>query len=761
MGAKWSSLVSAWDRRLGPRATWALLTALFVLVAAYHALYSVQLRGFLIMTDELQYVKLALSIPQSVLPELHGKYFPSYNFIYPLLIAPLGVAIKSMPGLFVAIHVLNPIVIASVVFPTYLLTRQLVSSRLAGLAAALISVAGPWLVFTSLIMTENAAYPAFMWAMLAMQRALAAPGLRRDVVALLGIGFAMSARTQFVVLLPVFFIAIFAERANYAMISARAGHSSEEDAFKSGLRDAAREHRGVLLIGAAIVALAGILTATTSPDSVVGLYGTVFERALLPRGLGTHMLQHLATITVGYGILPMVLAGAFVITALRNPGSRARHSFAWLVLLSTAAVLYVSSSFNINFAAAGLNDRYLFYMLPLLAVAAVVALMDREVSWQAIAVAGIAAALLVRRGHFEGYSGLYWVGAPSSAIDPVLNGKLWQLNNILPGSISLKTFLVIVVLLGTAMTALIARAWRGSAAVLTVALPIVIFLAMETQYQYDSQGPWQRPTASIISNSFRTAGIGDVDWVDKILSPGSVALAPSATVEQTPWWQDEFFNRRIDKVFRIVNPAQPERYSTSLVHLQLETLFHDQIRVDPRTGAISGLPRDRMTPNVVVANADSRFGFAGARTLGKHDSGSPATRRLLLRVAVPYRAAWLVQGLLDDDWIVRRDTSILLYPQSSRPERWRVALTLSSAVDIHRRRSWLVEGPRLRRSGVLRPTKRVTTRFSHCVQGPSPTKIRLTIGGKTPLPDGRQVRLLLTKVSASPTGLRCRGRSKR
>src|SRR5207247_608935 len=103
--------------------------------------------------------------------------------------------------------------------------------------------------------------------------------------------------------------------------------------FKSGLRDAAREHRGVLLIGAAFVVLAGILTATLSPDSVVGLYGTVFERPLLPRGLGTHMLQHLATISVGYGILPVVLAGAFVMSALRKPVSRTRHSFAWLVLL--------------------------------------------------------------------------------------------------------------------------------------------------------------------------------------------------------------------------------------------------------------------------------------------------------------------------------------------------------------------------------------------------------------------------------------------
>ena len=39
-------------------------------MAAYHALYAVQLRGFLLMTDELQYLKLGLNLPHSILPEL-------------------------------------------------------------------------------------------------------------------------------------------------------------------------------------------------------------------------------------------------------------------------------------------------------------------------------------------------------------------------------------------------------------------------------------------------------------------------------------------------------------------------------------------------------------------------------------------------------------------------------------------------------------------------------------------------------------------
>jgi hypothetical protein len=603
-------------------------------------------------------------------------------------------------------------------------------------------------------MTESAAYPAFMWSMLGMQRALAAPGLRRDVIALLSIGLAVSARTQFIVLLPVFLVAIFAERANHSMVLARIGRASVEDAFKTGLRVAAREHRQLLLIGGAIAVLAGVLVLVTSPNSVVGLYGTVFEKTVFPRGLGKHMLEHLATIMVGFGILPVVLAGAFVASALRSPVARTRHSFAWLVLLSTAAVLFVSSSFNINFSIGQLNDRYMFYVLPLIAVAAVVALVDRDVSWQSIAITGALAALVVRLGHFGGYNGAFWVGAPASAIDPVLNGKLWQFNQLLPGALGIKMFLAIVVLAGSGLAALVASAWRGPAAVAAVSLPVVLFLAIETQYQYDSQTPWQRPTPNVVKNSLRTAGIGNVDWVDKALPSGSVALVPSVTVTQVAWWQDEFWDRRVDKLFRVVNPDEPPQYARSLVHLQLKTLFHDQVRIDSSDGTVTGLPRSRMTPYVVVADADSRFGFAGARTLA-HDPGSHISR-LLQQVDVPYRLAWRVRGLLDDDWIIQRDTRMLLYPRSSRSERWRVRLTLAAPIDVKHTRPWVITAPGVRHSGRVKPLGHKTIRFSLCVRGGAPATVGLRMKGHDLLPDGRKIRLLLSKVSAAPTGARCR-----
>ena len=66
----------------------------------------------------------------------------------------------------------------------------------------------PWIVYSGFLLTEVAAYPAFLWALLALQRATAAPRPRNDLLALAGIALAVLARTQLGVLLVVLPLAI-------------------------------------------------------------------------------------------------------------------------------------------------------------------------------------------------------------------------------------------------------------------------------------------------------------------------------------------------------------------------------------------------------------------------------------------------------------------------------------------------------------------------------------------------------------------------
>ena len=162
------------------------------------------------MTDELLYAKLATSIADtgSPLPQVHGTSIAVYNQLYPLLIAPLYGAL-SAPEAFRAAHVLNAFLMVSAVFPAYLLGRQ-VLSRPWALAAAGLSVLVPWMVLTGFLMTESAAYPAFLWALLGLQLAIAAPSPRRDLLAVAALGLAGLARTQFAVLVVVLPLAILA-----------------------------------------------------------------------------------------------------------------------------------------------------------------------------------------------------------------------------------------------------------------------------------------------------------------------------------------------------------------------------------------------------------------------------------------------------------------------------------------------------------------------------------------------------------------------
>ena len=126
-----------------------------------------RIRDWSVMTDELQYVKLALSVAEthSPLPAIHGASVAASNQLYPLLLAPV-VGPLSAPDAFQAAHVLNAFLMTSAAIPAYLLGRELLD-RTWSLVVAVSSVVIPWMVLTGVLMSEAAAYPAFLWATIA------------------------------------------------------------------------------------------------------------------------------------------------------------------------------------------------------------------------------------------------------------------------------------------------------------------------------------------------------------------------------------------------------------------------------------------------------------------------------------------------------------------------------------------------------------------------------------------------------------------
>ena len=185
------------------------------------------------MTDEMRYERLAMSIARShsLVPRVHGQLIDSWAQVYPLLIAPAFHHADAPADVHTA-HLINAFVMSSACIPTFLLARRVLDREWVAYLAAVLSVVTPWILYSTMLMTEVASYPVVAWAVFAMQRSIASPSRRTDMLALLAIGLAYVSRTALGTLLVVLPLAIL-------LFEARR---------RSSLRAALRKHD--LLVGA-------------------------------------------------------------------------------------------------------------------------------------------------------------------------------------------------------------------------------------------------------------------------------------------------------------------------------------------------------------------------------------------------------------------------------------------------------------------------------------------------------------------------------
>src|SRR5918995_343492 len=252
-----------------------------------------------VMTDELLYERLALGIVDGGVPRVRGELVDVFALLYPVLLAPVFL-LFSLPGSVVAAHAWNGLLFASAAVPAVLLARRLAATPW---LVAVLTVAIPWSVLTGFLMTENAAYPAFLWAILAIQHAAATPGDRAHALALGGVALATLARPQLVVLALVLALAV----------------ASEELRVRRGLR----VHR-VLVAAVALALLVVVALALTgSLGSAFGSYApTVEEGSLLSRDTLRSALVHLDVVAVAIGIVPLLVGRGWALEAAVRAGVR-------------------------------------------------------------------------------------------------------------------------------------------------------------------------------------------------------------------------------------------------------------------------------------------------------------------------------------------------------------------------------------------------------------------------------------------------------
>ena len=604
----------SWAERNSNLVVGAALVALWLGVGTVLAVFfSGRIRDWSVMTDELLYAKLATSIAESgsPLPSVHGTSIAVYNQLYPLLLAPLYGTL-SPPDAFRVAHVLNAFLMASAAFPAYLLARQVVGHAWSFGVAAL-SILVPWMIVTGFLMTEVVAYPAFLWAMLALQLAIAAPTGRRDLLAVGALALAIAARTQFAALAVVLPLAILGHEIGYAR------------SLRTGVRAAFERHRvlaAVYALGVVAVALVEVLAT----GGVLGVYAvTVEEGSLLPSGVWSSAAKHLDAVAIGCGLAPFVLGGGWLLAMLARPRLRAEHAFATLALLTIAVLTFEVASFSVRFGADIIRDRYLFYVVPLLLVGLAAALSTARPRAVAIA-AGVATLFFTATAAslpFTRYPGIS-VDTPASVLNDLLVDQSGELGTgTFVALLGLFTGLVLILGCLFAPRALVVSTVVGALGVFSV-----LMLWSEADRTLSSNGLSGRPLAG-------APGIV-LQWVDTVVPDGEdvalVALPVSTAWDTTAirWWDVEFWNRSITRA-----------YVTSNGHFTYTPFPVETLEINPRSGTVAGTedaPRYH-----VVAPGDPRFRLAG----------SPVARNLGLVVRAverPYRAVWATTRVEADGW---------------------------------------------------------------------------------------------------------------
>jgi hypothetical protein len=572
--------------------------ALWLALAGVLAGLTSQVKDWYVMTDELLYERLAISIARggSPLPHVHGELIGNVNQLYPLLLAPLFHGTLVPPALHAA-HVLNAFVMSSAAIPAYLLARRVTGSvRLSYLVAAL-TVCIPWIAISSFLMTEVVAYPVFLWAVLALHNALVAPRARNDVVLLVAIGVAILARTQFAVLLLVVPFAV--------LIHAR--------------RAALSSHRVLAVAYGGLAVAAIVLLAAGRLSSALGTYSATAEGNIFPSGMPHSLVEHLAPIGLGMGILPFVVGIAWLGTTVIHSRTREQHAFAALAVVAILALLVEVASYDLRFGQGRLHDRYFFYIVPLVLVAFAAALRDRSSSrWPLVASAGLLAL---------GFAYLPLVRYDKFNVDsPVafLNGGLLDVGGSVNGArvfLVLLTFVLLALLLFRKTAAIVVT-------VAALAMPVEAGLTFNRLFTAD--GTSGRPLTVDQSVVF--------DWIDRKLGPGTkVTMLPYPFIygeywgNVAYWWNVEFWNVAIQRaaVYQGAFTGTPDTFPTI------------PLRFDGTTGRTNVSPSDY----VAQAVAETRFALAG--DILANDRGLE-----LVRTERPWRAEWLAFDLYRDGWTI-------------------------------------------------------------------------------------------------------------
>jgi hypothetical protein len=228
---------------------WFLLTTLFIGLTIILIWLGGSINGPFIFADEAEYHWLASEL-------YHFKKFHAtqYNPLYPLLIAPTFY-LNDLATQFFAIKIINQVVFLSIIFPAYLIARDLLVSKSYAILLAVVVALAPIGSYSHMVWADPLYYTLICWGYYFLIRYLMRENIK-DIFytgVFIGLGFLAKQAALF------FLISIYVYVA-YAAVSGT--KKFDWKAFVS------------LTIGVAMIALPWLIKNVFLGESVVGYSGT-------------------------------------------------------------------------------------------------------------------------------------------------------------------------------------------------------------------------------------------------------------------------------------------------------------------------------------------------------------------------------------------------------------------------------------------------------------------------------------------------------
>ncbi|MHB8642854.1 MAG: hypothetical protein ACYDA3_08220 [Gaiellaceae bacterium] len=341
-------------RLASPRATTVAVTGL---VAAAALLLFVAGRAIptpWILIDELLHAELARGLRTGAGYDVRGHGL-NVSWTYPALLAPFAWSYGAMKAV-------NAVVIALTAVPVFLWARRLVSD-LSALAAAVLTLLLPSLLFSSTLMLESLFLPLFVAACFLIALALERPTPGLQLAALVAIASASATRVQGLILVPVVVLCALTLRR-------------------------VRELAPTLAV-CAVVSLAVVVKLAAGG---LGVYAGTRSAHYAAGPIAGWLVRNAGELSLAVGIVPVA-----ALLALRARTLRERAFVA--VVGWTTAALVALASVSASWQPPGLKERYMLEAMPLLLVALVVWL-ERGAPrpwWAVLVPAALAVALPLHR----------------------------------------------------------------------------------------------------------------------------------------------------------------------------------------------------------------------------------------------------------------------------------------------------------------------------------------------------------------------------